>query len=69
MGFLENLQFGLGIGFIVVGIIVMFSGLFPFQPNMTVFDQFISKLTSATFTSGLTIIGLGIVFLQIASTK
>jgi hypothetical protein len=56
--------------FVIVGLIVVFYGIFqPYPPNLGVIDQIMFKLTSSTFTSGLTIFGLGMAYYEFAKLK
>jgi len=51
--------------FVVVGVIVVYAGIFQqVPPNLGIIDQIMFKLTSSTFTSGLTIFGIGIAYYE-----
>jgi hypothetical protein len=58
------IQFLCGLLFIIVGLGVIGAGIM-----VNGFSIGINGLTNSTFTSGLAIFGLGIVFLQIANFK
>jgi hypothetical protein len=61
----------IGIVFLAIGFLVIVIGTLPLCTNAkpTFLDQFMAIITASSFTSGLTIFGLGVTSLAIADTK
>lgn len=57
--------------FLIVGLIVIFYGGIqqPMNSYVGIIDQIMLRLTSSSFTSGLTIFGLGVTYLAFADTQ